>query len=90
MRRKKGSKAPAAFMVLLLGAALAVERAPASMLPCPACRFFGYLKTEEASGERLGLWDRITASFVLTGDANKKARDRAACPGPVAVGNATS
>jgi len=90
MQRKKGSKALATFVMLLLGAALAVEHAPAQVLPCPACRFFAYLSTEEAGGERLGVWDRITASFVLTGDANKKARNRAACSGPVTVSNATS
>jgi hypothetical protein len=68
------------FCLALLGATAAVERLP-RLLPCPACRFIYYLDTREAGGERLSVWERVTASFVLTGASNKKARDRMAGPG---------
>jgi hypothetical protein len=70
------------FCLVLLGATAAVERLP-QMLPCPACRFLHYLDTREVGGERLSAWERVTASLILTGTANKKARDASARPGLV-------
>ncbi|MGJ5819496.1 hypothetical protein [Paludibaculum fermentans] len=47
---------------------------PVRALPATAQRFFSYMHAIDQSGQKLGFWDRVTYSLILSGPNPRQPR----------------
>ena len=63
--RSKGHAALAAFALVLISGTWIMGGTANSILPGRASSFLAVLNTERVAGERVGIWERLTAGFTL-------------------------